>query len=126
MEQDYVDKRRFVRRKFPFTIYISNSLVPTISTYTQDISIGGVKVCISKKLRISSLVDLKVFIMNRTVECQGKITWVNGRESQVLEDKTFFDVGIEFQNITGEDRALIEHQVEVLTSYIDNKAKDNK
>ena len=115
MEQDYVDKRRFIRRKFPFTVYISSSLIPVISTYTQDISEGGIKVTIQKGLKTSSLVDLKVFIKQTVVECQGKIAWVNKRESQVLEDKTLFDVGIQFENISDEYKTLVERQVEILS-----------
>ncbi len=119
MEQDYVDKRRFIRRKFPFTVYISSSLIPVISTYTQDISEGGIKVTIQKGLKTSSLVDLKVFIKQTVVECQGKIAWVNKRESQVLEDKTLFDVGIQFENISDEYKTLVERQVEILSRETD-------
>ncbi len=66
---------------------------------------------IQERLKASSEVDLEIYLKKpRPLACKGKVVWVKSRKSKVLEDKVFFDAGIEFQAIKPADRLLIEKQ----------------
>ena len=111
MSWDKIDRRRFLRIKFPFTIHLYPIGKPPISAYAEDISAGGVKVTIHQKLKISSLVDLEVYVKLRPIVCKGKVVWINKRESEFLEGETFFDVGMEFQGLKLEEEEAVKERL---------------
>jgi len=112
MERNNINRRRFIRMEFPYTIHIYQPQEKAISTYTENISAGGVKVVIKKKLEISSMVDLEIYVKQKPVLCKGRIVWVKEKESNYLEGAAFFDTGIEFNKINEEDRLAIKNCVE--------------
>ena len=115
MVWDSINRRRFVRIIFPFTTHIYPSQKEAITTYTENISIGGIKVTIKRELAVSSIVDLKVYLRKEPITCKGKIAWVKKRESEYLEeDNVFFDIGIEFQDIKEEDKIIIKDRIDEL------------
>lgn len=113
---DNHEKRRFIRQRFPYTVFISIPEKKEISTYTEDISEGGVKVIIKEKLDISSAVGLKIYLEKDPLICQGKIRWVMKKENEMLDDKItiFYDTGIEFKEMQKKDRIILEKCVEDL------------
>ncbi len=111
MEKDELNKRRFIRVNFPFTIHINPSDGVPISTYTEDISEGGVKVFIAEKLKTSSIVILAIYLGSEPVACKGKVVWARRRTSEFIDGETFFDTGIEFQEIKEKDRLLLKEKV---------------
>jgi len=108
MKKDTVDKRRFVRVEFPFTIHIYPPQGDAISTYTENASAGGVKVTIMEELKECYVVGLEIFTRLKVIKCEGKIAWIKKRESKYLDGTVFFDAGIEFQHIDKEDRIMIQ------------------
>ena len=85
-----------------------------ISTYTEDISEGGLNIVIKENLDIASVVDMEIFIKNAPISCKGKIAWIKTKENTMLEDEaiTYFCTGIEFQQLTQENLDLIKSCVE--------------
>ncbi len=112
MGRDKIDRRRFVRIKFPFTIHLYPTGKLPISVYTENISAGGVKVTVRQEFKVSSLVDLEIYVKLRPVVCKGKVIWINRRESEFLEGETFFDVGMEFQGLKPEEKEAITERLD--------------
>ena len=111
MSWDKIDRRRFLRTKFPFTLHLYPTGESPISAYAEDISTGGVKVTVHQKLEISSLVDLEVYVKLRPIVCKGKVVWINKRESEFLEGETFFDIGMEFQGLKPEEEEAVKERL---------------
>jgi len=115
MSWDKIDRRRFIRIKFPFTIHLYPTGEPPISAYTEDISAGGIKVTVHQELKVSSLVNLEVYVKLRPIVCKGKVIWINKRESEFLEGEIFFDIGMEFQGLNPEEREAIDERLDRVT-----------
>jgi len=112
MSQDKIDRRRFLRIKFPFTVHLYSTGKPPISAYTENISANGAKVTIHQELKVSSLVDLEIYVKLRPIACKGKVIWINKRESEFLEGEIFFDIGMEFQGLKPEEEKAIEERLD--------------
>ncbi len=121
MCRDKIDRRRFLRIKFPFTIHLYPIGEAPISAYTEDISPGGIKVAIRQGFEVSSLIKLEVYVRLKPISCMGKITWVNERESDFLEGETFYDIGIEFLELKSEEKDIIKERIGKITQ--DRKVK---
>ena len=115
MSWDKIDRRRFVRIKFPFTIHLYPTGKPPISAYTEDISAGGIKVTVHQELKVSSLVNLEVYVKLRPIVCKGKVIWINKRESEFLEGEIFFDIGMEFQGLNPVEKEAIDERLDRVT-----------
>jgi c-di-GMP-binding flagellar brake protein YcgR len=111
MDWDKIDRRRFVRIKFPFTIHVYTAGEPPITAYTEDISEGGAKVTIHQNIALSSLVNLEIYLKLRPINCQGKVIWVNKRESEYLVGELFYDIGMEFQGLNPYDKEAIQERL---------------
>ncbi len=107
MVWDSIDKRRFLRIEFPYTVHIRDGKRGNFSTYTEDISIGGVRVVIKEKLKISAIVDLEIYLTRFPMICRGKITWIKEKQNDFLEDIPFFDIGIEFCDLREKHTLLV-------------------
>lgn len=112
MSWDKIDRRRFLRIKFPFTMHLYRTGKPPISAYTEDISVGGIKVTVHQELEVSSIVDLEVYVKLRPIVCKGKVIWINRRESEFLEGEIFFDIGMEFQGLKPEEEDAIKERLD--------------
>ena len=120
MSWDKIDRRRFLRIKFPFTMHLYPTGEPPISAYAEDISPGGIRVTVHQELKVSSLVDLEIYVKLRPVVCKGKVVWINKRESEFLEGEIFFDIGMELQGLEPEGAEAIKERLE---KVIDERRK---
>ncbi|MEI8349306.1 MAG: PilZ domain-containing protein [Candidatus Omnitrophota bacterium] len=102
------EKRRFVRARFPCKIFILPSRQHVISTHTENISAGGVRVIIEEQLELATIVGLEVHLKDAVIHCKGRIVWVVGKESPYRKGVTYSDTGIEFYEINEPDRIFIE------------------
>ena len=110
------NRRRAVRVQFPYAIHIHTVKGAPISTYTEDISAGGVRVVTQEKLELNCTVDLKIYVGDRFVRCRGKIIWVKEKTSSVLDGVLFYSAGIEFAILSRDDRALLDKCIKDLES----------
>lgn len=74
-EWNGLNRRRFIRVKYPFTIHIYPSQDKPISAYTEDISEEGVGVTLKQELAVSSKVGLEIYLEPEPVTCRGEIVW---------------------------------------------------
>lgn len=112
MCRDEINRRRFIRVKFPFTIHLYPLGSPPISAYTEDVSAGGAKVTIHEELELSTLIDLEVYIKIKPLTCKGRVVWINKRESEYFEEESFYDIGIEFQGLSPEEKVVIKETLD--------------
>ncbi|MBD3246096.1 MAG: hypothetical protein GF333_03705 [Candidatus Omnitrophica bacterium] len=99
------EKRRFVRACFPCKIVIYPPREHTISTHTENIGAGGVRVILGERLHSADIVGLKIYLGEGEITCKGRVVWVVTRSRQ---DETHFDTGIEFYQISDRDRQVID------------------
>lgn len=111
------ERRKFVRVKLPCEIVIRIPQKRIFSTYVENISVGGVKIALPEKLRISSMVSLDIYaIKKEPVICKGKIVWVNpvretfsnGVKKKKASYGKNFDTGIKFYQLKEKDKQIIK------------------
>jgi len=77
---DGVDRREFPRVKYPCLITVRKETPPSFSilTHTENISVGGVRVIIKKKIEIMTEVEVEIDLMDTftNVTSKGTIAWV--------------------------------------------------
>ena len=107
-----IEKRRFVRANFPckITIYMPSQHI--ISTHTENIGAGGVRVVISERLDTSSEVGLEIKLGEEPIRCQGRVVWAIESDDTSEGKPLSYDTGIEFYQINEEDRSVINNFVE--------------
>ena len=120
---DGLNRRRALRAEVPYTIQIYSAKGKPISTYTEDLSTGGIRVVVQKKLLISDPVELKMYVGDEFVSCPGKVVWIKEKTSSVLDGILFYDAGIEFVGLKDNDRALIERCVQAIAAKQKPKGK---
>ncbi len=106
VEWDGINRRRFIRRKFPYTVHLYREEGEPISTYTEDISGCGIRVTIKRKLNIDEEVNLKIYLSSNPIECRGRVVWIREKVNPMLEE-SFFETGIELKHISEETREYI-------------------
>ncbi|MDD3295735.1 MAG: PilZ domain-containing protein [Candidatus Omnitrophica bacterium] len=122
MKWDGVNKRRFLRTKYPFTVHIQAPEKEAISAYTEDLSEGGLKVTLKARLDVSSLVGLEIFLEQEPVKCRSKVIWVKERSSEYLEGVILYDTGLEFFQLSSADKTAIREKVkEIEASRAENE-----
>lgn len=88
-------------------------------TTAKNISGGGIRAALLKKLAPGTVLDLEIFNYNQDIKarCRGKIVWV-WDEPMDKEDRQFFEAGIQFI-----DMQLL--YIGRLISCLENQNKDN-
>jgi len=104
MRWDKIDRRRFVRIKFPCEITTQKPQRHIISTYAENISAGGIRFIIEERIEPSSIIDLDLYgIAKEPIICKGKVKWVFTKKDPSNQDRILYDIGIEFSQIKKED-----------------------
>ena len=103
MSWDFVERRNFVRVKIPCTITLFQPRDLTLGCQTENISAGGIRVLLNKRLPISSTINLALYLTDKDpLVCQGRVVWSFARTMKD-PDTIIFDTGIEFSAIEEKD-----------------------
>lgn len=78
--------------------------VKPVKTNTQDVSLGGLSFSTDQKLKVGSVVKIKIPIVNPPFEAQAKVIWCLARPDR-------FEAGIEFTDEKDAYRARMVEQV---------------
>ncbi|MBN3039626.1 MAG: PilZ domain-containing protein [Candidatus Omnitrophica bacterium] len=124
MDYNGVEKRRFVRANFPCKIIIHSPQEQVITTHTENIGAGGVRVIIDEKLEVFSQVTLRIFLEPEPIESKGRVVWVVERKSSAIDEIDRFDTGFEFFQIKDPDRKAINDLVERIISENNDSRKN--
>ena len=79
---------------------------------TDNIGEGGICLTTDKPVDVGDKLHLEIELPTRDViRSEGKVKWAAKYEMQLAEDVTIYYVGIEFQNISEEDRKKLKELV---------------
>ena len=104
-----MNQRRFPRVQSRCVVTVrQQGATSAISAVTENIGVGGVCVLLDKGIDIFSPVDLELAMEDGKppIRSQGTVVWVVRQRE--LKKKQSFDTGIEFANLSPEDRARLE------------------
>lgn len=115
-----LNRRKFPRANYPCLVVIRNQDVPndgeddknsTILTHTDNVGVGGVCVILKQDLKMFSPVELELDLLDLGdhIRCNGKVVWNIRHQNEDGKKPNFYDIGIEFTDISTQDRARLEH-----------------
>ena len=112
MSWEGMNRRKFPRANYPCLLIIRRDHVApeAILTHTENIGVGGVGVIVKRELRLFAPLELEVDLldMQSHVKCNGKVVWSVKRKESVEVKPSFYDVGIEFIDLSEKDRKRVE------------------
>ena len=104
-----IDQRRFPRAKYKCVVALRQAgNTASVAAITENIGMGGVCVLLDKGLDIFSPVELDLTLDDSKgpLHVKGTIVWVVRRRE--LRKGPSFDTGVEFSDLSTEDKARIE------------------
>ncbi len=115
---DGVDRRIFPRAHYPCLITIRKNFPPPQATLTntEDISVGGVRIIIGKRIELMTEIDLEIDLKDTlpTIILRGTVSWVKEAPPGRKGKPPRYDTGIKFITLKNEYRRRIQHVVEHL------------
>jgi c-di-GMP-binding flagellar brake protein YcgR len=118
MTWEGLNRRKFPRANFPCLIKVLREGDPleVILTHTENISLGGACVILKKSVDLFSPVDIELDLMDGgdIITCHGKVVWAVRRKAIESHKPSCYDLGLEFVDITPENRARVGQTVEHL------------
>jgi len=109
------------RRKFPRVHYKcvirmrKKSSAKTISTCTENLSVGGICVIVKEDLGLFHGVDLELDLEDgapANIKCSGTVVWVVKKSDPQEKGALRYDTGIEFVDAKESDRSRLSKIVE--------------
>ena len=110
-----INQRKFPRVNYKCLIRISKGdEEEVIDTLTENIGAGGICVSLDRGFELFESVALEVYLKDqgKPISCGGTIVWVVKRHPANKWEKSSYDTGIEFVDISDEDRADVSRLVE--------------
>jgi hypothetical protein len=106
MSWDGMNRRKFPRVFFPCLIKVKDSK-DFLLTHTENISAGGARIILKKAVEKGTGVNVEIDLMDtgEPLRCQGKVVWSEQRKKSELIKPLFYDIGIEFTNVS-----LLDHK----------------
>jgi len=110
-----LERRRFPRVNYKCLVIMNEgSGQRQLTGYAQNIGVGGLCVILDEETKRFDDVSVKLTLDDggSLLECAGKVVW-SIRRSDVKDKKliTRFDIGIEFIDLPGKERARIERVI---------------
>ena len=112
MTWEGVNRRRFPRVHYSCVVKIRRKGdSQSFNTRTENVGCGGVCVILPKDIGMFTPVEVELDLTDakRKINCDGRTVWIVGTN---IGNTTTFDTGIEFANLTEEDRKIIDEVVE--------------
>lgn len=109
------EKRRFPRINYPCKIVITaEGKSEEFTLHTENISSGGARVILQKKLQINTPVDIEIAVGDKQIRSRGRVVWVLDIHTPGADKATLFDTGIEFIQQSPEDKDFLNALIEKL------------
>ena len=113
-----LNRRKFPRVTYPclITVRHESEKSEVILTHTENIGIGGLSVVIKRSVNLFSPVELELDLLDtgNHIKCKGKVVWVIRRKNNEQKKPLFYDVGIEFSNISFAEQKRLNEIVDRL------------
>ena len=118
MSWEGLNRRKFPRANFPCMIKVSSEghEAEVFLTHTENISVGGACVIIKRSLDLFSPVFVEIDLMDggESISCHAKVVWAVRRKAIEDHKPSFYDIGVEFLDLTTAYRMRIADTVEHL------------
>ena len=118
MAWEGLNRRKFPRANYPCLIKIlhDGKLQDSILTHTENISIGGAAVIVKKSMELFMVVQVEIDLMDGAdlIACQARVVWAVRRKAIEEHKPSFYDIGLEFVDISDEHRERVLRTVEHL------------
>lgn len=115
---DGVSRRRFPRAEYPCLITVRKNTPPqqAVLTHTENISVGGVRVIIAKKIGVLTEVDIEIDLKDTlpTILSKASICWIEEISLGEVGKSPRYDIGIKFIGLNDENRRRIQNIVDCL------------
>ena len=112
---DGLNRRKFPRVSYPCLIVIRHGqgTPDVILTHMENIGIGGVCVIINRNIPMFSPVELEIDLLDAEshIKCHGRVVWSIRRKSDAKKKPLFYDVGVEFSDISPRDQKRVDEIV---------------
>ena len=122
---DGLDRRKFPRVNYPCLVVIRHEgeEKEVLLTHTENVGIGGVCVILKRNIKMFCPVELELDLLDlgNHIKCQGKVVWNVQRKSEEPTKPSFYDIGIEFVNITSGEQTRLEDIVSRLIKNYQNR-----
>jgi c-di-GMP-binding flagellar brake protein YcgR len=120
MSWDSSERRKFVRVSFPCKIIISGPKEETISAIVDNISAGGIRIILERKIPPGTIIKLDIHgIMEEPLPCEGKVLWVFSKEDPE-NGRTVYDTGVEFSDL---DHKCVDEIKKLVLDIVSGKRK---
>ena len=117
---DGLNRRKFPRVIYPclVTICHDNGELDVVLTHTENIGIGGVCIIINRNIKMFAPVELEIDLLDagNHIKCQGKVVWSIRRKMDEKKKPLYYDMGIEFTDISAHEKRHLEEIVSRLIS----------
>ena len=111
-----LNRRRFPRIIYPCLIKIvcRDGQEETVLTHTENIGVGGICVILRRDIKLFSPVGVEIDLIDLTdhLGARGKVVWVARRKAIEPVKPLFYDVGIEFSEISDQHRATLSSTID--------------
>lgn len=119
MTWEGLNRRRFPRIIYPCMIKVvcKDGQDDIMLTHTENIGVGGVCIIVKREVKLFTPLTLEIDLLDIDdhVYAQGKVVWVVRRKAIEEVKPLFYDVGVEFTNISDRDQkhlsVAIDHMV---------------
>lgn len=115
-----IDTRRGIRVAFECVVIVKKKETSVVfRTQTENLSVGGVCVILEKGLLKNTPVEIELFLPDYPIPitCAGKVAWSIRRNEYKRRKPLHFDTGLEFVDITQEDKSRLRRIIEELVQY---------
>jgi len=118
MDWGGMDRRKFPRVMYPCMVKIipADKSQEPILTHTENIGLGGVCIILKTTIKLFTPVDLEIDLLDidEHIKPKGKVVW-NVRRKAIEDIKPmFYDIGIEFSEISKNDHEHLRRDLQVL------------
>jgi len=130
MTWEGMDRRKFPRVMYPCMVKVITleGTQEAILTHTENIGFGGCCVILKNEINLFTAVALEIDLLdiNEHIKPKGKVVWKVRRKAIEEVKPMFYDIGIEFSEISKQDqehlgatlKMLIDKGVKVVKPYI--------
>ena len=118
MSWEGMDRRKFPRVMYPCMVKVISSDGPPLQflTHTENIGLGGLCVTLKNEIKLFTAVEMEIDLLDigEHITAKGKVVW-NVRRKPVEKIKPmFYDIGIEFTEISKRDQGFLRDTLQVL------------
>ncbi len=111
-----MNRRQFPRIAYPCLVKVigKGEAQDAYLTHTENIGVGGICVIVRKELALFSPVEIEIDLLEdiEHVLSHGHVVWTVRRTSSESIKPLFYDVGIEYDNLSPKDKKRLEEAIE--------------